>query len=215
MLRAIAYIKPKINYCQGMNYIAAFLYVLTKDEAETFYLLLGLFENTDFGLIFVEDLLRLKIFFYVFERLLLLYLPELHNYFKINTVIVNFFCSPWFITLFTNACPFLAINKEQPKVIMKIWDEFLLSGWKSIMKTGICLMKNFENTLISFKYEDLLHFLINDLIKSGYFMNGNYSKFVKEFSLIRIKIELINNLENECIQDIKIKEAEEKIRKIS
>jgi hypothetical protein len=107
-----------------MNYIASFLYQLSNDEEETFYIMIGLFENTDFSLIFVEDLLRLKIFFYVFERLLSLYLPELYTYFKTNSIIVNYFCSPWFITLFTNSCVY--VSNGECKIVLRIWDDFLL-----------------------------------------------------------------------------------------
>jgi hypothetical protein len=107
-----------------MNYIASFLFQLTKDEEEAFYLMFALFENTDFALIFLEDLQRLKIFFYVFDRLLNLFLPEIHNYFRSTSIIVNYFCSPWFITLFTNTSPFN--NNEEPKIVLKIWDLFLL-----------------------------------------------------------------------------------------
>lgn len=112
-----------------MNYIASFLYQLCKDEEETFYLMLGLFEHTDFEIIFLEDLHRLKIFFYVFERLVALYLPELYSYFKLNSIIVNFFCSPWFITLFTNSSPYIyssCNDQDGPRVILRIWDEFFL-----------------------------------------------------------------------------------------
>jgi hypothetical protein len=125
ILKAVADLNPKINYCQGMNYVASFLYQLSQNEEETFYLMLGLFLHTEFSLIFVEDLLRLKIFFYVFERLVSLYLPELHSYFKSNSIIVNYFCSPWFITLFTNTYPYTS-HAEPPLVILKIWDEYLL-----------------------------------------------------------------------------------------
>ncbi len=125
ILKAIADINPKINYCQGMNYVASFLYQLSQNEEETFYLMLGLLLHTEFSLIFVEDLLRLKIFFYVFERLVSLYLPELYSYFKSNSIIVNYFCSPWFITLFTNSYPYTSLS-ESPLVILKIWDDYLL-----------------------------------------------------------------------------------------
>ena len=125
MLKGIAYTNPKINYCQGMNYIASFLYKMTPTEEEAFYLMLGLFENTDFSLIFIEDLLRLKIFFYVFERLLSLFLPELYTYFKTNSVNVNYFCSPWFITLFTNTTNYIS-QIDPPQILLRIWDDFLI-----------------------------------------------------------------------------------------
>jgi hypothetical protein len=108
-----------------MNYIASFLYQITNNEEDTFYLMQGLFENTEFAHIFMEDLHRLKVFFYVFDRLVQLYLPELWGFFKNNSIIVNYFCSPWFITLFTNTYPYVNVA-ETPKIILKIWDEFLL-----------------------------------------------------------------------------------------
>jgi hypothetical protein len=108
-----------------MNYIASFLFQISKDEEETFYLMTGLFENTDFSMIFVEELSRLKLFFYIFERLISLYLPELSSYFKSSSIIVNFFCSPWFITLFTNSYQFVNCN-DLPIIILRIWDEFIM-----------------------------------------------------------------------------------------
>ena len=66
-----------------MNYIATFLLHITETEEEAFYLMLGLFDNTDFREIFLNDLAKLKQFFYVFERLINIYLPELNTYFKV------------------------------------------------------------------------------------------------------------------------------------
>lgn len=199
-----------------MNYIASFIYQLSMDEQETFYLMLGLFENTDFSLIFVDDLSKLKVFFHIFERLISLYLPELSSFFRSNSVIVNFFCSPWFITLFTNTFQFVSnTQQDQPRLILKIWDEFIMviilyiniqKGWKAIFKVGIVLLNNYQDTLIQLKYEDLLHFLINDLIKSGFFQNSNYEYFTDMMDKIDLKTELINNLENEYNQDKKIKD---------
>ena len=78
------------------------------------------------------------------------------------------------------------------------------------MRTGICLLKNYEKTLIGLKYEDLLHFLINDMVKSGFFSNKNHKEFLKIMESTKIKTELISNLENENFQEMKIKESEEK-----
>ncbi len=76
--------KPKINYCQGMNYVASFLLLLVQDEEEAFFYMFSMFENTEFGAIFLDDLRKLKQYFYVFERLLFLYLPEIYYFFRVN-----------------------------------------------------------------------------------------------------------------------------------
>jgi hypothetical protein len=195
-----------------MNYIASFLYRLTNNEEEAFYLMAGLFKQTDFSLIFVDDLLKLKNFFYVFDRLLSLYLPELYSHFKSNSVNVNFFCSPWFITLFTNSVSYVNLQ-DPPLVLLKIWDDFLLNGWIALMRTSLYLLKTFESMLITLKYEDLLHFLINDLTKTGFFMNNNLPAYINLMKTTKIKSELISNLENEFIQNTKFKEEFENFNK--
>jgi hypothetical protein len=76
------------------------------------------------------------------------------------------------------------------------------------MKAGITLLKTFERNIIPMKYEDMLHFLINDLVKSGFFDNKNYEQFLSVYNKIKIKNSLINNLENEIMQDNKINKDE-------
>jgi hypothetical protein len=80
------------------------------------------------------------------------------------------------------------------------------------MKAGLTLLKSYEQNLLQLKYEDLLHFLINDLIRSGFFQNSNYEGFLELYNSFKLKDGLLNNLENENIQEIKIKEAEERAK---
>lgn len=67
-----------------MNYIASFLLLLVTNEEDAFYFMYSLFDTTDFGAIFLDDLKKLKQYFYVFERLLFLYLPEIYYYFRVS-----------------------------------------------------------------------------------------------------------------------------------
>jgi hypothetical protein len=108
-----------------MNYIAAFILQLTNNEEEAFYFLLSLLNSTEYGDIFSNDLAILKQFFYVFDRLLFIYMPELHIYLKNNGVIVSYYVAPWFITLFTNCYQYIT-EANNPKVLIRIWDGFLL-----------------------------------------------------------------------------------------
>lgn len=73
-----------------------------------------------------------------------------------------------------------------------------------MIKAGLALLKNYQSTLIQLKYEDLLHFLINDLLKSGFFNNQNYMIYIALIKKFKIDISLINNLESENIQEQKI-----------
>ena len=66
ILITLNYLFPNVSYCQGMNYIAAFLLqVFDYNEEKTFYYMAGIISNTDFGKLFDNDLRLLKIFFFV------------------------------------------------------------------------------------------------------------------------------------------------------
>ena len=196
ILNAVSKESPSITYCQGMNYIASFLLTITQSEEESFYIFLSLLFYTEYGDLFKNDLENLKKYFYVFERLINIFLPELYFYFIQNNINVSFFVSSWFITLFTTAFQYNT-NLSNPKIFLRILDLFIFSGWKSIIKIGLAVIKHFEPKLLFLSDENLLHFLLNDIIKSGFFENENFDTLM--FITINFKIEsgLISNIENE------------------
>ena len=210
ILRCLSKCCPDVNYSQGMNFIAAFLLNLVGDEEEAFYLFLSLLLTSDYGSLFMNELAALKSYFYVFERIIDILLPELYNHLKQNNIKVSFFISPWFITLFTDT--YLNIqNRENPKVLMRIWDLFLFNGCKSILKVGIALLKNFEQKMMSLTFEGLLRFLIGDIPKSEFFQNDYYDNLMKTYYNFKIESELISNIENEYQIKKELGQGDEKI----
>ena len=196
ILNSLSICCPEINYSQGMNFIAAFLLNITGDEEEAFYLFLSLLLTSDYGSLFTKELSNLKKYFYVFERILDILLPELYNYLKVNNIKTSFFISPWFITLFTDT--YLNIeHRENPKILMRIWDSFLFSGCKSILKVGISILKNFEPKIMSLNFEEILRFLISEIPKSEFFQNSSYENLMKTFINFKIESSLISNIESE------------------
>lgn len=208
ILKTLAHLSPDINYCQGMNYIASFIYHLVKDETETFYLLYGIFTYTEYNIMFIKDLSRLKQLFYIFDRLITIHIPEVNNYLKSNNISCNFFCSPWFITLFTNSYQFKE-SDEPPKIIISIWDDFIQNGWEALVRAGIILLKIQEDFLLNLKYEELLHYLINDLIKKCFYVNTHYDLFTSISCKVQFSDGLLSNIENENVQERRVKEVDE------
>ena len=186
MLKAISKELPSLNYCQGMNQIAAFLLdVCDNDEEEAFFIFLSLMIDSDYSNLFKNELERLNLLFYQFERILSNTLPEIYFYLINNNITPGYFVSPWFITLFTDAF----IDKESDnnkKNIMKVFDLFIFSGFKAIIKIGISLLKYNESKIISTPIEELLNYLTNDIIKSKYFEKGNIDDILN--SSIKFKI---------------------------
>ena len=199
---------PEISYSQGMNYIGAFVLNMFKsikeenDEEEAFYLLLGLFTSTKYGELFKNNLQLMKKFYFIFERLISIFIPELYIFFINNRINISCFITSWFITLFTNAYQHTNL-KYEPKILIKIFDLFFFSGWNSIIVTSIFLIKNSETKILSLGSEKLLYFLNNDIIKGNYFGNENLDEFMHIFNNFKIDEELIKSIEKEF--DIKSK----------
>ena len=196
VLNVIAFLKKELNYCQGMSFIGSFLIQITTNEEETFYLMFGIVENTEFTSIFLSDLQKLKIFFYDFDRLIAIMVPEAYSIMIINNIKVNYFCTSWFLTMFSNSV--VIVEKENPpKIIMKIWDEYFVKGWKAFLTAGLIIMKTNEENIKNLKSEQILQFLVSDILKTD-FLEEVFFELYQYFSeKFYIKNKLLRNLESE------------------
>ena len=197
MLKAVAKEIPSLNYCQGMNQIASFLLdVCDNDEEESFFVFLCLLLDSDYSNLFKNELEKLNILFYQFDRILSNTLPEIYNYLKNNKITPGFFISPWFITIFTDAF----VDKEEinnKKIIMKIFDQFILGGWKAIVKIGLSLLKYNEIRILNTPIEELLNYLTNDIIKSTYFDKDNLDDVMNASIKFKINGTILNDTEKQ------------------
>jgi hypothetical protein len=206
VLYATALVNNGIKYCQGMNFLVEFLLEIY-DEEETFYIYLSLFESTEYSIIFTKDLHKMKVFFYVFKRIMTLFEPELSNYLNSSGVHYNFFLPPWFITLFTGSHQYH--NKEEDDnsdLIIKILDNFIIYGWTAMMEFSCAILHLYEPYIMNLKYDEVMHFLINDILKSDFFGIKNKENIIKACSFYKIKKKLVKNIEEEYMQNLKIKE---------
>ena len=193
VLISLAYSYPEVSYCQGMNYIASFLLESTNDEEKSFDIFSSILNKTEYSNLALNEFNLMKKYFYVFERLICIYLPELYTAFKRNNISTNYFISPWFITLYTHS-----YNGNNTKILMRIFDLFILDGWLAIIRIGLILLKYYQNDLFSMEFEELLHFLINELKeKYDFFDDNNYEKFIELYNDMKLPKGLVNNLENE------------------
>ena len=196
ILYAVSLCNFGIQYVQGMNFIVGFLYEIFGEE-DAFYIFLSFFHSTQYSIIFDKNLNKLSEFFYVFNRIISLSEPELSSWFNINSVNINFFATPWFITLFTGSHQNLRDEKDNKNILIRILDNFITSGWKSMMVVGCSLLHSFEIKLMNMKYEDMLEFLINGMLKSEFFMAENQKNLENYFINVKISKDLIRNIEAE------------------
>lgn len=88
ILHAYALVNPQsVDYCQGMNFIAGFLFLIFRDEALTFQVMKCVIKKNDMHLLFnTEGTSKLKMSFYTLDRLISILLPDLHSHLKVFLV---------------------------------------------------------------------------------------------------------------------------------
>ena len=209
VLYAVSQLNGKIKYCQGMNFVVQLLYEIFGEE-EAFYIFLSFFENTEYHLIFDKNLHELKVLFYVFKQVISLLEPELSGYFISNGVDMNFFVSPWFITLFTGSHQYFKDEKDNSQILIRILDNFILSGLKSIMEVGCVALHSYENVLMSKRHDEMMQFIINDMLKSDFFSKNNIDFIENFFTETKISKKLVKNIEEEFNQEEKFKQKANK-----
>ena len=204
ILKACSYTASNVGYCQGMNFIISFLYEIIQNEEDCFYIMLGLLTLTDFMEIFIGDLNKLKIFFYILEKLIYLKLPEIYECLKINNVSMNFFSSSYFITLFTNVYP--SFPEIENKVLIKAWDVFIIQGWKSFFSSLLAILEYNKEGILNCKGDELMTYLITIMAKSDIFKSENVEIFCKLRKKYKITFNIIKNLEEEIAIESTIKD---------
>ncbi|EGR34789.1 rab-like gtpase activating protein, putative [Ichthyophthirius multifiliis] len=202
LLRVFAYYNADISYCQGMNYIAGFLYLNILDEAET-YKAFETVMNSYFSLLLTDNFEYLKVVFYQIERLLSIFLPELEQHLKQQNVYSNYYATGWLITIFS--CVFQYTKNSF--LLCTIWDFFLCEGWKGFFKCLLWVLKFIQPKLMKMDFDELLH-CMSELIKSDIFICdfqsmiqkgifANAEQLKKEINTFKVTNSLLKNLENE------------------
>ena len=198
-----------IRYCQGMNFIVAFLYDLTNDEELSFILFKSLIENTNLNQIYDRKFELLHCHFYILERLISFYLPLLKQKFDEIQMNIDCFVSAYFLTLFSNV---FILNNNCKKFMIFIFENFMIKGWKIIFKSLLALLKYSEEEIMNKKEEgEILNYVIQNLRKSSIFLDENFEMFLKIYNNFDVNNNIINdlkeeyNLENEIKKELNIK----------
>ena len=158
ILRTYAFYNSEIKYCQGMNFLAGFLLMFFQDEELAFKAFSGLIQKFEMTELFKDDMPQLKLFFYKLDRLISMYLPDLYSHFKDEWVQASLFSASWFITLFANTIQFQRSDKiNEP--LLKLWDFFMVFGYKGVFRGIIFLLKTFETCLYQLSFEQVLAFI--------------------------------------------------------
>jgi len=146
ILKALAINDKEVGYCQGMNFIAGFLLIMSDfNELETFYLMISLMSHTftnHLGIrgFFSDGFPLLGIYVQSFHFLFEKKMPELKKHFKNLEIPDEVWISKWFQTLFTLSLPI--------EFCMRIWDCILSIGLEFLLKFTLAFIKYLEGDLL-------------------------------------------------------------------
>jgi hypothetical protein len=152
VLRAYSQYDSEVGYCQGMNFIVAmFLTFLT--EEESFWLLVIVMNEEPYMLraLYGEDMSGTHEILYIADKLMKQFVPKLWKHLEREGIHHSMFVTQWLLTLYTSSFPF--------DLVSRVWDSFLVEGWKVIYRVMLGLLKHAEPTLLEMPFEQILMFL--------------------------------------------------------
>lgn len=152
VLNAYAGCKPNIGYCQGMNYVAGLLLLVSQNEEESFYVFSQLMDHEDFGLVgfYMGKLPLLRRYLRACENLVAESLPELREHFIKQNVQPAVYLHQWFLTLFINCFPI--------SMVMILWDVIMCEGLPVILRIAVSILQVLKDSLLSMEFEDIIKF---------------------------------------------------------
>ena len=87
---------------------------------------------------------------------------------------------------------------------MRVWDEFIINGWKTIFEIILTLLKLKEKILIKLEGDELVDYLVNKINKDDIFRNKNFEKFEEMKKFFVVNNDLITYIEEEIKLEMKI-----------
>ncbi|XKL60024.1 hypothetical protein PGB90_001040 [Kerria lacca] len=139
ILFAYAADNKNVGYCQGLNYIAGLLLLVTKDEEISFWLLKVLVDNIlpDY---YSRKMTGLMIDIEVFARLTKSKMPDLYRHVKSLNIPWSLLIMKWFVCLYAEVFP--------TETVLRIWDCLFYEHSPILFKVGITLINYFRKTLL-------------------------------------------------------------------
>jgi len=140
LLRALATRLYDIGYCQSLNFIVATLIgIFPDDEATAFNCALALLLRHNLADMYRPKFPRLGVVVWQFDRIVEGFLPQVHTALVRHGVNSEYYAIQWFLTLFASDLPQNAVRR--------IWDRFLVAGWRVLVQVGLALLYTIQDVL--------------------------------------------------------------------
>jgi len=150
VLNAYASHNPDVGYCQGMNFIAGLLLLVSNNEEETFGVLVCLMDHDGVKGFYGERLPLLRKYLRACDKLVAETVPELREHFIREGVQPAVYLHQWFLTLFINCFPL--------SMVMIIWDVIVCEGLPVVLRIAVSILQVLKDSLLSMHFEEIIKF---------------------------------------------------------
>lgn len=170
VLRAYASYSPEVQYCQGLNFIAALLIIVFLDEEQAFWALVCAIDSLGVQSYYMDGMTLLRVDMQVLSNVLAQKCPKVSNSFQKNNVELMPICAEWYLTWFSRCLPI--------PTVLRVWDTLFLEGFKVLFRIALGLFKRVENQVLqcdgfdaimeNSKYWPRCMVEHNELLKAGF-----------------------------------------------
>jgi len=170
VLRAYACYNPRIRYCQGLNFVAALLLVVFKDDERAFWAMACAIERLGAESYYTEGMTLLRGDMQVLSSLMSQKCSKVFRIFRENEIQLTSICSEWFITWFAKCLPV--------QTTLRVWDTLFLEGFKVLFRVALGIFKlaeaevlkcsSFDAIMLSVKHWPRRIIEHNELLKASF-----------------------------------------------
>ncbi|XP_047334697.1 growth hormone-regulated TBC protein 1-like [Impatiens glandulifera] len=130
----------EVGYCQGLNYIAAFLLLVMKTEEDAFWMLAVLLEDVLVNDCYTNNLSGCHVEQRVFKDLLVKNCPRIANHLEALEFDVSLVATEWFLCLFSKSLP--------SETTLRVWDVLFYEGAKVLFHVALAIFKMKEDAVL-------------------------------------------------------------------
>ncbi|GIX65523.1 GTPase-activating protein, putative [Babesia caballi] len=162
---AYANYHPEVGYCQGMNFVAGMLLLVSGfNEVETYIGFVGLMKEFGLAEFYLPSFPLIQKYIQgecacevlcspvaAFEALTEDMWPDLHRHFQSEEISVAVFLHQWFLTMFVVILPL--------RTVVALWDYMLYNGLSSVLAVALGLLYLLAPQMKQLKFEGIMGFL--------------------------------------------------------
>lgn len=153
VLNAYAAHNPELGYCQGMNFVAGLLLIVSRmNPQESFTVLNHLMKEPRFNLagFYGGKLPLLRRYLQCCDKFVAQTVPDLRDHFIKEQVQPAVYLHQWFLTMFINCFPL--------SMVLIMWDVIIVEGLPVILRIAVSILQVLKDSLLSMPFEEIIRF---------------------------------------------------------